>query len=112
MNRVVLLILGLAACSGDDELETADPCAGDPDVTWQGWGDGFFGTYCRGCHSTDAPDRYGAPEDINFDTRADVLAWEGLVRQTVLEDETMPVGGGVYPDDLELLDTLLRCGLE
>lgn len=94
-----------AADSGapGDPGETWD-CTPDPTVTWGGFADGFFATYCRSCHSADTPDRRGAPEGVDFDTRAATLAWSGRVRARVLDDGTMPLGGGVIDDDLVLLE--------
>ncbi len=33
------------------------------------------------------------------------------IRLRVIEDQTMPLGGGVYEEDLELLNVMLACGL-
>lgn len=49
---------------------------------------------------------------MDFDTEDEVVALQDRVRQRVLVDATMPVGGGVYDDDLVLLEALLDCGLE
>jgi hypothetical protein len=92
--------------SGTDTADTAaDACDLDPeyDVTWEGWAGGFFATYCRSCHSITTPDRQGAPEGVDFDTQANVDRQLDAVWRVVLEDERMPVGGGVFPDDLLLL---------
>jgi hypothetical protein len=84
-----------------------DPVAVDASLTWAGWGDGFFRTYCRSCHSRQASTRRGAPDDVQFDTEADVIAWGARVRDRVIQDGTMPLGGGVMEDDLVLLDRYL-----
>jgi len=96
--------------TGDpDDTATDDAC--DPDtvypVTWDGWASGFFTTYCRACHSVTTPNRQGAPEGVNFDSQADVDRQLDAIWRVVLEDERMPVGGGVYPDDLLLLTQYL-----
>ena len=57
-------------------------------------------------------DRLGAPEGIDFDTEEDLITWRDSVERVVLENQTMPVGGGVYEEDLLLLEMLLSCGLE
>ncbi|MFZ5479124.1 MAG: hypothetical protein ACOZNI_20335 [Myxococcota bacterium] len=104
------MILLWIACAGEGG-DTAAAC--DPAVaTWDGFGDGFFRTYCRACHSATAPDRHGAPEGVDFDTIDDVRAQRDAVRSAVIERGTMPLGGGVYDDDLARLDVLLACGLE
>lgn len=109
-----MLILFLAlACDNKDTGSDSDAVACDtaPNVTWDNWGDGFFATYCRACHSATSPDRRGAPETINFDTEAEVARLLPLVRSVVLDEASMPIGGGVYEDDLTLLDVYLSCGL-
>jgi len=89
--------------TGDDacDLDTGYP------VTWDGWASGFFATYCRSCHSITTPNRQGAPEGVDFDSQADVDRQLDDVWRTVLEQERMPVGGGVYADDLLLLTQYL-----
>ena len=39
------------------------------------------------------------------------MTLQGSVRSTVLDNATMPVGGGLSEDELTLLDDLLTCGL-
>lgn len=84
-----------------------DPVAVDASLTWASWGDGFFATYCTSCHSVGTPDRRGAPEGVDFDSEADVIAWGARVRARVLDAGTMPLGGGVIDEDLLLLDRYL-----
>jgi len=78
-------------------------------VNWDGWTNGFFATYCRACHSVTTAERYGAPEGVDFDTRSDVIQWAQRIRIRVLDEETMPLGGGVIQTDLEPLDQWLQC---
>ncbi len=104
----------LLACAGAPEEtgETAaDPCAGRAEVTWSGFGDAFFGEWCRSCHSVDAADRAGAPSSINFDTIDDARTYAESIRRTVLEQDTMPPVGEVPADDRALLEAFLDCGL-
>ncbi len=112
-----MTLLLVLACNGsdgssNDDTASVDPaCVDLPNVTWENWAQGFFITYCTACHSESSPDRYGAPEGLDFDTEDQVRTLEGLVRSTVLEDGSMPYGGGVYEEDLELLEIYLDCGL-
>ena len=107
-----MILLFLACSGGTDTADTAPAaCADAPNVTWASFGDGFFATYCRACHSANTAERYGAPEAVNFDTLADVRTFQDSVRRTVLDDQSMPVGGGVSDDDARLLDYFLTCGL-
>lgn len=94
----------------DCDLDTGlfeDPVAVDATLTWAAFGQGFVRTYCSSCHSETTPNRRGAPEGVNFDREAELAAWGARVRVRVLEDGTMPLGGGVLADDLLLLDRYL-----
>ena len=104
------LLLVLIGCNGDTQ-ESADPCADRYAVTWNNWGQDFFATYCDSCHAADTPDRQGAPEAFTFDTLDEVRTWESAIRESVLVDETMPLGGGLPEDDIVLLQDFLDCGL-
>lgn len=113
------LILGCGDKEVDDTAAAADDtggavtdCDGVYDLTWDNWGSSFFATYCDSCHAASSPNRFGAPEYATFDTEEEVRNWQALIRQTVLEEESMPLGGGVYEDDLFLLEIYLDCGLD
>ena len=118
-----MMLLLLLACSDKAAEETGalvdtggdtavdGDCVDAPAVTWQSWGEGFFTTWCQPCHSATTPERNGAPEGVDFDSEADLLYWSASVRRTVLEDGSMPVGGGLSADDAALLEALLDCGL-
>ncbi len=118
---MILLLLACATPAPSVVADTTPPprratareCATLPDVTWDAWGDGFFRTYCTACHSSaNTAARSGAPEGIDFDSEGAVRAHATDVRRVVLENGTMPVGGGVYPEDLVLLEVFLACGLK
>ncbi len=105
-------LLTFLACTGaPGDSGVASVCIDAPAVTWVSFGDGFFSTYCRSCHSAETQDRFGAPEGIDFDTPDQVRTFTESIRRVTLTDGTMPVGGGVYEDDLILLGYLLDCGL-
>jgi len=78
-------------------------------VTWDNWGEDFFTTYCDACHSSRTPDRRGAPEASVFDTEAQVVDQLDRVRVRVLDEQTMPLGGGVFEEDLTLLHRWVAC---
>ncbi|MCB9778586.1 MAG: hypothetical protein H6742_08500 [Alphaproteobacteria bacterium] len=117
----VLLLLLTLACGEpasdtgaggiDSAGSTSEICQDAPQVSWAGWADGFFQGYCRSCHSSTTPDRRGAPEGVDFDTLDQVREQADLVRWSVIEEGRMPVGGGVYEDDLYLLEVFLDCTL-
>ena len=89
--------------SGDTGAPTdwadAWDCTPNDAVSWGGFADGFFSAYCRACHSLQTPDRRGAPEGVNFGTRLDALDFAERLKVRVLDEETMPLGGGVVEDD-------------
>jgi len=93
----------------EPDHERPPECEGLPTVTWEGWSDGFFKTWCRACHSAATTDRNGAPEGMDFDTEAQVVENASLVRYSVLDEERMPLGGGLYKEDLYLLEVYLDC---
>lgn len=103
------MVLALLLACADKTADTAVDCSVAPAVSWEGWGQGFFLTWCQACHGSDAQDRHGAPADQVFDTWADVLEREEAIRQSVLIEATMPIGGGVDEDELHQLDVLLTC---
>lgn len=115
---MLLLTLALTGCGDETDKDSSEPadssevsCESAPDLTWSNWGDGFFANYCRACHSESVGDRWGAPEGLDFDTLEQVQQNRGWIHQTVLVDGTMPVGGGVYEEDLEFLTYFLECSL-
>ena len=111
-----MILALLWSCAGrgpaDDTADaTVAACADAPQgVTWDTFAHAFFTNYCVSCHSAaNADHRNGAPTSVNFDSEADVVALADRVRVRVLEEGTMPQAGGVYAEDLALLDVWLRC---
>jgi hypothetical protein len=101
----------LLACAGSP-ADTASACETDDDgayPTWASFGERFFTGYCDSCHTASAPDRFGAPEAYVFDTEEQVATLSPLVRLVVLDEESMPFGGGVPDEDLLELDRYLAC---
>jgi uncharacterized membrane protein len=109
VSGIGLLLASLVACGRP--AEDSGACDTGTAIRWDPWGQTFFADYCRTCHSAGTAQRYGAPEEINFDSLSDVRAHADEIRRVVLEDRTMPVGGGVAESDLAGLDVFLRCGL-
>jgi uncharacterized membrane protein len=112
------MIFLLLACAdkGTDSAATPDAtppewCADEVDVTYENFGEGFLLTHCQGCHASEAPNRFGAPETVVFDTEADVEQWRDAIYRVVFEDLTMPPAGGITEDELTLADIWLQCDL-
>ena len=103
------------ACGGGDPEyiegrdDTAAPLPEPCDVRWDAWASGFFTTYCQSCHSETSPHRYDAPKSVDLDDIEDVRAWSERIRIRVLQEETMPMGGGVPDTELSRLDGWLDC---
>lgn len=120
LTLLPVLLLGCAPAPAPEE--TAPPadspaaappaaCATAPAVTWDNWGRGFFRTWCGACHSATAQERNGAPEAVDLETVAQVRALRSSIHRSVLEDHTMPLGGGIPEEDLQLLEVFLSCEL-
>lgn len=137
--RLLPLLLALAACAGDEAKDSAaadaadgsdggasgddtsdegrlepisdDPlCDEAPIVTWSSWGEGFVIGSCQACHSATSTDREGAPADVNFDTRDEVLARKArILDRSTGDSPSMPPEGGVLDDDRQLLEIWLTC---
>lgn len=85
----LILLVGAAACSNDDEAEKIcedvtclDQVQAFEDVT-------AFDT-CRICHSSSVTDRQGAPGGYNFDSPDGVLNERGEVLEEVSEGHMPP----------------------
>lgn len=85
--------------------------SGAPGPTWAGWGQPFFSTWCQPCHAADTPQRYGAPAGVTFDSEAEARAQAAAIRASVLDQERMPVGGGLSEGDRARLAAWL-CDVE
>ena len=90
---------------------TDTSCGGDFELNWDNFGDAFFHTWCRSCHSADAPQRFDAPEGVDFDTIDEVRAYKDRVQVRVIDEHTMPLGGGISQDELDTLQIYLDCSL-
>ena len=115
----MLWVLAMLACGGQEttndtakqDTGTKDACDTGYAVTWDNWAHGFLTTYCLSCHSENTNDRHDAPEGLNFDTEEMVDQWKAPIYNATITQETMPVGGGVYEEDLILFESYLRCVL-
>jgi uncharacterized membrane protein len=110
---LTITLLLLSACGEPDPQESvaAPLCETGLDVTWEGWAAGFMLSQCQPCHASEAPNRYGAPSTITFDTLEDCQAQSGAIADAVLTRGSMPPAGGVSDDERALLARWLECGL-
>ena len=101
-----------SGADGDGGPDTG-PCADVPLVNWDTFGAGFLLHHCQGCHASTTPDRYGAPADITFDTKAEAWAWrDRILARSATEPPTMPPAGGTSVDDRVRLRWWLECAPE
>ncbi len=104
---------GAPAAVGEGEAEAASRCTDEQrayPVSWETTVRPFLLSYCDSCHAEDSPQRFGAPAAVTFDTRSQGETWAERIRVRTVVDEDMPVGGGVFPNDLMLLSVWLDCG--
>jgi uncharacterized membrane protein len=114
-----MILLLLTACgdkatdSGTVEPSVDPPewCAEEMEVTYENFGEGFLLTHCQGCHAADAPNRFGAPETVFFDTEDDVNQWRSSISRTILSEQSMPPAGGITEEELTLVEIWLECDL-
>lgn len=97
----------LLACAGSPAACETDSTGARP--TWTSFGQAFFTTWCQPCHASAAPNRFGAPSEVVFDTEADVIAHLDRVRATAVDGETMPPGGGLPDEERAALGAYLDC---
>ena len=106
LNQNLLLIL--LSCGGVQH-DSSSPCHDAQHVEWNYWAEGFFDTYCRGCHSSTAVGRFGAPDAINFDSESEVISQANVIYDSVIVRQTMPKGGGLEDKEMESLKVYLQC---
>lgn len=110
-----LLLWALPSCGHEERSPakpSADACA-DSTVTWETFADGFFRTWCSGCHAATqvGDERHDAPEGVDFDTYTSAVALAPLIRLAATgEMAYMPPTGGVSATDRALLLEWLDCG--
>lgn len=106
---MLVTLAALAGCGGAPE--TTDPrCADTAVLTWDNFGQAFIVTNCQSCHATTAAERHGAPADVVFDTRGDVLRQADRVLARVTGDPpTMPPGGGISEESRNRTVVWLSC---
>ena len=99
-----MLVNGCTVNTTDSASAEVDCMTADAtDVTWNTWAQGFFMTWCQACHSATAENRHGAPVGTDFDTEKSVMEWRERIIIRVIDDQSMPLGGGLSGDDLALL---------
>jgi hypothetical protein len=94
-----------------DEGQAPIDCDAVFDFNWVNFGQGFVTQSCNGCHHSESPDRYGAPEESVFDGVGDVWAQRGIVLALAGGDSPrMPPNGGTTDLERSKLEIWLTCG--
>lgn len=112
--RSALLLL-LSACGTKDDAGGLDTglCVDAPVLMWSNFGEGFLIENCQTCHASTTTDRHDAPEDVVFDTLADVQAERDAILDAATgDDPSMPPQGGVSDDDRLRLEIWLTCWID
>jgi hypothetical protein len=103
----------LVACSAFyTEIEDYPCPPGGTTLTYANFGAGFMNAHCQSCHSSDAPDRLGAPGEFIFDTQAQVIRHKDRIFvRSAADNVTMPPGPEDPPlDERTKLAEWLACG--
>lgn len=116
-KSALMLLVALAApsaCAPIADNATLPPpnndeTCGEQNVTWDTFADGFFTSRCQACHAKETLNRRGAPDDVSFNEESDALALADRVRARVIEEPSMPPGGGISDDERALLAAWLDC---
>ena len=104
----LLLGIWIGCETAADSADSA--CANAPVIGWNDYGQALLLEHCQSCHASTAPDRYGAPEEVYFDSYDDVVNLR-LRMLSVLETDppSMPPAV-VMPDvDHDMLVSWLLC---
>lgn len=111
MRWLPALLLACGAEPADDGLAPS-ACDTGAQQSWETFGQGFVVSQCQGCHASVAPDRYGAPEEVVFDTEEDVITFAPrILARATGPDADMPPAGGPSEEDRVRLERWLRCDL-
>ncbi len=98
------------ACSGKSEDTGWINCEEAPVVNYENFGEGFLTHNCQSCHSVTTANRYGAPENVYFDTKEDATTWLLPIYETTIGNrESMPPAGTIEPDEQVMLYWWLVC---
>ena len=75
-------------------------CDQAPLVNYDNFGQRFLIHNCQACHASTTNNRYGAPEDVFFDTKEATSLWLDRIHATTIgEGGSMPPAGTIAEDD-------------
>ena len=111
--RCAALLLLFAACQMGGETLEEHPCpSGGTTYTYENFGAPFLAKHCETCHARSSEARNGAPSNVTFDTRDDVIRWRDRIFDNAADDNTsMPPGPNDPPAaERQALADWLACG--
>jgi uncharacterized membrane protein len=81
-------------------------------LSYANFGAPFFSHWCNSCHSAPVGQRQGAPEDVVFGTREQIVRWrERIFARAAADNDSMPPGPDDPPlDQRDKLADWLACG--
>ena len=109
---VLVLVLALAACKDEKEIEDY-PCPQEgTKLTYTSFGRNFLTQNCQNCHGQPTDDRNGAPSNFDFGTLDDVHAHKNRIfARAASSNVSMPPGPDDPPSaEREKLAEWLACG--
>ena len=78
------------------------------DISYANVGEPFMTQYCIGCHGMQSSNRHGAPNEVTLDSIENIQMHVEVVHAEVASG-TMPPGGGVASESVELVLQWLDC---
>jgi uncharacterized membrane protein len=108
-----LLLFALVGCNLGGQRIEDHPCPPEgTQWTYENFGASFMARHCESCHASSAEPRNGAPSNVTFDTRSDVLRWRERIFDNAAADNTsMPPGPNDPPvAERDALADWLACG--
>ncbi len=134
MNITTIILLLLMACgAGTGEVENSSPsltpqpagiktreipspdssCFVGSNLNYENFGHSFVIEYCLACHSENltGAHRFGAPDDLNFDTAIAIKAWRSrILDMFVVKDPHQRLGRVPSASEKEMVKEWLDCG--
>jgi hypothetical protein len=108
-----VLALAATACSSGVTSMSDYPCPpGGTKLTYDDFGRGFLAANCQVCHGQPSNERRGAPPEVDFHSRDEVVRWkERIFVRAAANNTSMPPGPDDPPEqDRYMLADWLACG--
>jgi hypothetical protein len=109
-----------APAKGEQALSTGSRCPSSSTLTYEGWAQGFFASYCTRCHSSTlvtASERHGATPHANWDDLDTIRVYKVEIDEYAaggpdVVNRVMPPSDPVPPDEERIkLGEWLACDL-